>query len=77
MSVTTFSICNYNIYLMTCWPLYNIIIDCKPEYEKSEYGRDIQLMVSTVQYTTFKTTKVEQDIFDKFLAYIMQKVLSE
>ena len=54
-----------------------LIKDRKPEYEKGEYGRNIQMMVSTVQYTTFKTTKVEQDIFDKFLADIMQKVLGE
>ena len=54
-----------------------LIKDRKPEYEKGKYGCDIQLMVNQVQYTTFETTKVEQETFDKFLAAIKQKVLGE
>ena len=54
-----------------------LIKDRKPEFEKGQYGGDIQMMVNIVQHTTFKTTKVEQDVFDKFLEDIKQKVLGE
>ena len=54
-----------------------LIKDRKPEYEKGKNGRDIQLMVNQVQYTTFETTEVEQETFDKLLAAIKQKVLGE
>ena len=54
-----------------------LIKDRKPEYEKGKYGGDIQLMVNQVQYTTFKTTQLELETFNTFLAAIKQKVLGE
>ena len=59
-------------------PIFPILIkDRKPMYENGKYGQDIKFMVTLVHFTTFETTKVEQDTFDKFLAAIKQKVLGE
>ena len=54
-------------------PIFPILIeDCKLDYDKSTDGLAIQNIVSTVQFITFKTTKVEHPIYDNLLAEIKQ-----
>ena len=54
-----------------------LIKDCEPEYEKGQYGLAIQLIVSPLSYSTFKTTNVEHPIYDNLVAAIKGMILGE
>ena len=59
-------------------PIFSILIgDCKLEYENGKYGLAIRSIVTSVQYITFKTTKLEDLAYNHLLAAIKQKVLGE
>ena len=59
-------------------PIFPILIgDCKPEYEKGKYGLAIQMIVTSLPYSTFKTTNVEYPIYDNLVAAIKRMILGE